>query len=114
MFKRSITIILLSISLIFADEGLWLMSQIKDLDLENKGFNIPAEAIYDQENAGIYNAIVWLGGCSAAFVSPQGLVLTNHHCAYGSLQRSSARDTIDYIKNGFLATDQTQELPGRR
>ena len=111
MFKRSITIFLLSISLIFADEGMWLMSQIKDIDLEDRGFNIPAEAIYDQENASIHNAIVSLGGCSAAFVSPQGLVLTNHHCAYGSLQRSSARDGIDYIKDGFLATDQTQELP---
>lgn len=111
MFKRLIIVILMGISLTYADEGMWLMSQIKDLDLENKGFNISAEAIYDQEKGGLYNAIVWLGGCSASFVSSQGLVLTNHHCAYGSLQRASARDGVDYIKEGFLAEDQSKELP---
>jgi Peptidase S46 len=111
MFKRISFVILICFSLTFADEGMWLMSQIQDLDLNKKGFNISAKEIYDPENTSLYNAIVWLGGCSASFVSPEGLVITNHHCAYGSLQRASARDGIDYIKEGFLAEDKSKELP---
>ncbi|MEA2077906.1 MAG: S46 family peptidase [Candidatus Marinimicrobia bacterium] len=111
MFKRISVIILISFSLISANEGMWLMSQINDLGLEENGFTISADEIYNPDQASLHNAIVWLGGCSASFVSSQGLVLTNHHCAYGSLQRASARDGIDYIKEGFLAEDQSRELP---
>lgn len=111
MFKRTLIIVIICLSLVYADEGLWLMSQIKDLDLEEKGFLISADSIYEEEKPSLHNAIVWLGNCSASFVSSQGLVLTNHHCAYGSLQKASARDSIDYIKDGFLAIDQTRELP---
>jgi hypothetical protein len=98
-------------SFILADEGMWLMSQIKDLDLKSKGFEISAEEIYDEENMSLHKAIVSLGGCSGAFVSPEGLILTNHHCAYGFLQKASARDGKDYIKEGFLAKAHGEELP---
>lgn len=111
MFKRCLIILLICISFVFADEGMWLLSQIEDLDIESKGFSITAPEIYDPENPSLHQAIVWLGGCSASFVSPNGLVLTNHHCAYSSLQRASARDTVDYVKLGYLANTQTEELP---
>jgi hypothetical protein len=111
MLKRITTFILIAFSFALANEGMWLMSQIKDLDLANKGYIIPAEQIYDESNQSLHNAIVWLGGCSASFVSPKGLVLTNHHCAFGALQKASARDGKDYINNGFLAMNSTQELP---
>jgi len=111
MIRRISTILIACFSLVLADEGMWLMSQIEDLDLNSKGFEIESKAIYDEENPSLHNAIVWLGGCSAAFVSSQGLVLTNHHCAYGSLQRASAKDGIDYVRSGYLADDQTKELP---
>jgi hypothetical protein len=114
MKRKGIAIILVSLVLVImirAEEGMWLLSQIKDLKLEQKGFQISADEIYNSDKVAIANAIVWLGNCSASFVSDEGLLLTNHHCAYGALQRSSAKDSIDYIKNGFLAHERNQELP---
>ncbi|WP_284284371.1 S46 family peptidase, partial [Mesorhizobium amorphae] len=61
-------------------------------------------------DAGPLNAIVSLGGCSASFVSPQGLVATNRHCVFGSIQYNS-KEGQDYLTNGFLAKIQGQELP---
>jgi len=114
MKKKIIASILVSFVLMImirAEEGMWLLSQIKDLKLEQKGFQISADEIYSSDKIAIADAIVWLGGCSASFVSDDGLLLTNHHCAYGALQRNSAKDSIDYIKNGFLAHERSQELP---
>ncbi len=111
MIKRFTLFLFVCASLIFADEGMWLMTQIDDLGLKEKGFTLPADSIYHPGKASLHNAIVWLGGCSASFVSPDGLVLTNHHCAYGALQRASAQDSVDYIRNGFLAQDRSEELP---
>jgi len=54
--------------------------------------------------------MVSLGGCSAAFVSDSGLVVTNHHCAYGAIQRNSTAAN-NYISDGFLATSRDKELP---
>lgn len=95
----------------FAEEGMWQLSQLPDLKLEQQGFEISAADIYSPDKTTISDAIVWLGGCSASFVSPDGLVLTNHHCAHGALQRNSAKDSVDYIKTGFLAKSREEELP---
>lgn len=111
MKKRLTAFLFICVSLIWAEEGMWLMTQITDLDLNNKGFTIPAGDIYHPGKASLHNAIVWLGGCSASFVSPDGLVLTNHHCAYGALQRLSAQESNDYLKKGFTASDISEELP---
>jgi hypothetical protein len=92
-----------------AEEGMWLLTQLKQLELAKKGLEISVEDIYDPDKASLTDAIVWLGGCTASFVSPEGLVLTNHHCGYGALQRASSEEN-DYIKNGFLAKDRSQEL----
>ncbi|HID38191.1 MAG TPA: S46 family peptidase [Calditrichaeota bacterium] len=103
-------LILFSIMQLAADEGMWLLTQIKDLDLQKEGLEISPEDIYNPDGISITDAIVWLGGCSASFVSPDGLVLTNHHCAYGALQRASSQSGKDYIKSGFLAKDRSEEL----
>jgi len=95
----------------FAEEGMWLLSQLENLDLAGKGLEISAEDIYSQDKTSLSNAIVWLGGCSASFVSPDGLVLTNHHCAFGALQRNSAKDSVDYLTDGFLAESLQDEMP---
>ncbi len=94
-----------------AEEGMWQLSQLPDLNLEEIGFEISAGDIYSPDKTSISNTIVWLGGCSASFVSADGLVLTNHHCAYGALQRNSAKDSVDYTVEGFLAKDRSEELP---
>ncbi len=110
--KKVIILLLVSVFLSYsavAEEGMWLLSQIEQLGLESKGLEIPLEKIYHPEKPSLTDAIVWLGGCSASFVSPDGLILTNHHCAYGALQRASSAEK-DYIKDGFLAKNRSEEL----
>ena len=94
-----------------ADEGQWQPHQLLQLkaELKKTGISIPAEKLADLRKHPM-SAIVSLGGCSASFVSPQGLVVTNHHCAYGAVQRNSSA-TQNYIADGFLAKTMADELP---
>lgn len=95
-----------------ADEGQWQPYQLPQLQAELKriGITIPARRLADLSRHPM-SAIVSLDGCSASFVSPDGLVVTNHHCAYGAIQRNSTADK-NYIANGFLAKTRDAELPG--
>ncbi|MGK5068549.1 S46 family peptidase [Janthinobacterium sp. RT4P48] len=95
-----------------ADEGQWQPHQLPQLKAELKrvGIDIPAEKLADLSKHPM-SAIVSLGGCSASFVSDAGLVVTNHHCAYGAIQRNSTPEH-NYITNGFLAKTRAAELPG--
>ena len=110
--KRRLFLIVFSVLFYFsamAEEGMWLLTQLKQLELEKKGLKIAIEDIYHPDKPSLTDAVVWLGGCTASFVSPDGLVLTNHHCAYGALQRASSKEK-DYIKDGFLAMNRSEEL----
>lgn len=103
---------LLSINL-KADEGMWLPLLIgKNIDAMNKlGCKLTAEDIYSVNHSSLKDAIVIFGGgCTGSLISDQGLVITNHHCGFGSIQTLSSIDH-DYLKNGFWATSKTQELP---
>jgi len=95
-----------------ADEGQWQPHQLPQLKSELKriGITMPAEKLADLSKHPM-SAIVSLGGCSASFVSPDGLVVTNHHCAYGAIQRNSSAEK-NYIVDGFLAKTRADELPG--
>jgi len=95
----------------FAAEGMWLPSQAPQLAarLKAAGLELSAEALADM-NAAPMNAIASLGGCSASFLSAQGLVATNHHCAYGSIQHNSTAGN-DLLTKGFLAKAKADELP---
>ena len=100
-----------------ADEGMWLPSQTPELapKLKSAGLEIDPAMLSDLKSAPL-NAIVSLGGCSAAFLSPDGLVATNHHCVYGSIQYNS-KPGQDYLTDGFLAktnADEVQAAPGSR
>ncbi|MBN1155373.1 S46 family peptidase [candidate division KSB1 bacterium] len=95
-----------------AEEGMWLLNQLEGLNLEKEGLEIPLEKIYNPEQPSLVDAIVWLGGCSASFVSGDGLILTNHHCAYSALQRASTEEN-NYIKDGFLAKTRAEEIEAR-
>lgn len=97
---------------VHADEGQWQPHQLPQLKAELKrvGIEIPAEKLADLSKHPM-SAIVSLGGCSAAFVSNAGLVVTNHHCAYGAVQRNSTPEH-NYITDGFLAKTRAAELPG--
>lgn len=104
-------------STILADEGMWQPHQLKDLrhQLKAKGLNLNPRKMGDL-NQFPMNAIISLGGCTASFVSQQGLVLTNHHCAYGSIQYNSTEDN-NLLNTGFVAQTMGEELqatPGSR
>ncbi|BFT31317.1 S46 family peptidase [Alteromonas sp. D210916BOD_24] len=94
-----------------AKEGMFTPEQLPAIakDLSKTGLAIPADSI-DDLTAFPMGAIVSLGGCSASFVSDEGLAVTNHHCARGSVQYNSTPEH-NYLKDGFLAANQAQELP---
>jgi len=94
---------------LMAQEGMWLLSQIDDLDLESKGLKITTEEIYTPGQPCLADAIIQLGGGTASFVSPNGLILTNHHVAFGALQRASEVQS-NYLEEGFLAGKPSDEI----
>lgn len=97
----------------FADEGMWLLDQIPQLEptLKAMGMQLSPREIWDPKtNTGLASATPWLGGCSSSFVSPDGLIVTNHHCAFGAIQMNSTPEH-DYITDGFLAASRKEELP---
>ena len=96
-----------------ADEGMWLPSLIsaRIADMQAKGLQLTAEDLYSVNNASLKDAIVLFGsGCTGEVVSDQGLLLTNHHCGYSYIQKHSSVEH-DYLKDGFWAMNQAQELP---
>ena len=96
-----------------ADEGMWLPSLIGDRikDMKQKGFKLSAEDIYSINKASLKDAVMLFGGgCTGEFVSAEGLLLTNHHCGYGSIQQLSSVEH-DYLTNGFWAMSRAEELP---
>ncbi|NNM78274.1 S46 family peptidase [Sphingomonas sp. ID1715] len=94
-----------------AEEGMWLPSQTGAIaeQLRAAGLQLDPVALGNLKQPPL-TAIASLGGCSAAFLSPQGLIATNHHCVYGSIQYNS-KPGQDYITNGFLAAALADELP---
>ncbi|WP_233555500.1 S46 family peptidase [Pontibacter oryzae] len=118
MLKRILSLLLLvSLSVPFAakaDEGMWLPMLIKRLnytDMQKQGLKLTAEEIYSVNNSSLKDAIVQFGGfCTGEFISPEGLLLTNHHCGYGQIQSHSTTEH-DYLTDGFWAISKDQELP---
>lgn len=96
-----------------AKEGMWLPPTLKarEADMKAEGLEMPIEQLYNAKGTGLNNAVVLLGrGCTGEIISSQGLVLTNHHCGYGSVQGLSSREH-DYFANGFWAMSQKDEQP---
>lgn len=106
-------ILLLNIS-VKADEGMWLLSLIKEFNIEKMqemGCELSAEEIYSVNQTSMKDAIVIFGrGCTGEVISDQGLVLTNHHCGYGAIQQHSTPEA-DYLKDGFWAMTAEEEVP---
>lgn len=97
---------------LLADEGMYPLSEIHKLDLKSKGLKVSPKDIYNPGGVGLIDAIVQLDGCTGSFVSPDGLIITNHHCAFGAVQAASTPEH-DYITDGFLARTRAEELPAR-
>ena len=115
MKKLLLTLVSLAsaLTVALADEGMWLPCLIGErvADMKSKGFELTAEDIYSINQASLKDAIVLFGrGCSGELVSAEGLLLTNHHCGYGQIQRHSSVEH-DYLTNGFWAMSRAEELP---
>jgi hypothetical protein len=96
-----------------ADEGMWIVNMLNRItmaEMQGMGLNLTAEEIYDINNASLKDAIVRLNGgsCTGEVISSQGLVLTNHHCAYDAIQGFSSTEN-DYLTDGFFAKAVDQE-----
>ncbi len=97
-----------------ADEGMWLLPLIEKLNIGKMtqlGLKLSAEDIYSLNKASLKDAVISFGGgCTGEIVSSQGLILTNHHCGYSSIQSHSSTEH-DYLQDGFWAKTREEELP---
>lgn len=97
----------------FAGEGMWLplfLKQLNEAEMKSMGMKISAEDIYSVNKGSLKDAIVHFGGgCTAEIISSEGLLLTNHHCGYGQIQRHSSVEK-NYIDDGFWAKTRGEEL----
>ena len=115
MKKFLMTLAAVAISLTaMADEGMWLLPYLQKMnikDMKAKGCRLSAEDIYSINQSSLKDAIVIFGGgCTGEIVSDKGLIFTNHHCGYGSIQQLSSVEH-DYLKYGFWASSHEEELP---
>ena len=97
------------------DEGMWLpmlVQRLNYVDMQKEGLHLSAEELYSINHSSIKDAVVSLGGgfCTAEVVSSEGLLLTNHHCGFESIQKHSTVEK-DYLTNGFWAMSRNEELP---
>lgn len=104
----------LSANMLFAGEGMWLpmlLQQLNEPEMVSMGMRITAEDIYSVNKSSLKDAILLFGrGCTAEIISDQGLIITNHHCGYGQIQRHSSLQN-DYLTDGFWAMNRSEELP---
>lgn len=91
------------------EEGMFPLSYLSKLDLKKAGLKIDPKEIYDENEISLVNALVRLGGCTGSFISDQGLIITNHHCVYGTVASMSTPEN-NYLKNGFYAANSEDEL----
>ena len=97
-----------------ADEGMWLLPLIEKMNgkaLHEAGCKLTPQQIYKINGTSLKDAIVQFGGgCTGEIISGEGLLVTNHHCGYGSIQKRSSVEH-DYLKNGYWAMNRQEELP---
>jgi len=108
--------IILSAGSLRADEGMWMLPLLQKLNskkMSEMGFKLSAKDIYDINKSSLKDAVMHFGGgCTAELISKEGLVLTNHHCGYGTIQKLSTVDH-DYLENGYWAKNRDEELPAK-
>ena len=122
MFRKPLTVALLIASLLIsplsslADEGMWLPDSVSKLpltEMKKRGFELKPEDIYSLTKPSLKDAIVQISvGGTGSFVSPEGLILTNHHMVFAAVTRASTAEK-DYINNGFLAKSRAEEIPAQ-
>ncbi|MDA8571328.1 S46 family peptidase [Schleiferiaceae bacterium] len=108
----SLLLIISSFQITLAKEGMWIPMLLNNniAEMQAMGCELTAEDIYSVNNSSLKDAIVSFGGfCTGEFISSKGLVLTNHHCGYGQIQKQSTLEN-NYLKDGFWANSMSEEL----
>ena len=114
--KKSIVLLalLMAVTSVRADEGMWMLPTLKQMnqkDMKKLGLKIKADEIYNEEKASIKDAVVHFGGgCTAEIISDKGLLVTNHHCGYSSIQGLSTPEH-NYLEDGYWAMNLEEEIP---
>lgn len=112
----AVVALLLYLSGAFADEGMWLLGNLKKNKqtsrvMKELGLQMPVDKLYNPKRACLADAVVSFGGfCSGVVVSEDGLVFTNHHCGFSCIQQHSSVEH-DYLTDGFVAHSREEELP---
>ena len=108
----SLLLIISSFQITLAKEGMWIPMLLNNniAEMQAMGCELTAEDIYSVNNSSLKDVIVSFGGfCTGEFISSKGLVLTNHHCGYGQIQKQSTLEN-NYLKDGFWANSMSEEL----
>ena len=102
---------------VLADEGMWMLPLLQKMNadaMKELGCELTPQQIYDINNSSLKDAIVQFGGgCTGEIISGEGLLVTNHHCGYGNIQKLSSVEH-DYLKDGYWAMSRSEELPCSR
>jgi hypothetical protein len=113
LLTLAISLSSVSFALAVPDEGMYTPDQISRLPLKQRGLKINPSDLYNPNGVDLSDAVIRLSiGCTAEFVSPQGLILTNHHCGFDALVSASTPQT-DYVENGFKADSMAREMPAK-
>ena len=111
-----ILILFISLSITAQQGGMWIPSLLEGMneqEMQSLGSKLTAQDIYDVNNSSLKDAIAHFnGGCTSEVISPQGLLLTNHHCGFSAIQSHSTLEN-DYLKDGFWAMSMDEELPNK-
>src|SRR5690606_852800 len=107
-------VVLFSVPMFAQQGGMWIPSLLKGMnetEMTNLGMKMSAEDIYSVNQSSLKDAVPQFnGGCTSEVISPNGLLLTNHHCGYGEIQSHSTVEH-DYLQDGFWAKTYEEELP---
>ncbi|WP_374164193.1 S46 family peptidase [Arcticibacter sp. MXS-1] len=94
------------------DEGMYPLSELKKVSLNKAGLKISMKDIYNPDSVSLVDALVNVGGCTGSFISDEGLIITNHHCAFSAVQLASTPEN-DYLNKGFTARSREQEIEAK-
>lgn len=110
----AVLLLLIAAGQVYADEGMWVLKELNKQNLarmQELGFVPSYKQLYSETDPCVANAVVIFGGgCTGITVSEEGLVFTNHHCGFGSIQQLSSVEH-DYLKDGFVSQAKEEELP---
>lgn len=94
------------------EEGMFPLSEIHKVDLKKAGLKIDPNEVYNPNGISLVDALVNVGGCTGSFISNEGLIITNHHCAFSAVQLASTPEN-DYLNKGFVARTREQEIEAK-